>query len=122
MEPTNQQFCMLCNHKIHGRTDKKFCNDNCRNAYHNKINHSENILIRNIKAKLFRNRKILSETSGDRSVCTINRSLLVSKGFQFEFMTQMHSNKHGSVTYFCYDYSYKLINDSSIQILSPNKK
>ena len=122
MEPTNQQFCLHCNHNIRGRTDKKFCNDNCRNAYHNKNNHTENILIRHIKAILVRNRKILSETIGDKSVCTVNRSLLISKGFQFEFMTQMHSNKQGSFTYFCYDYRYKIANDSSIQILNPNKK
>ena len=121
METVNQQFCLNCNHKIHGRTDKKFCNDSCRNIYHNKNHQIQNNLVRNIKAILQRNRKLLSEALGDKSTCTVHRAELVSKGFYFEFITHIHTNKKGSVTHFCYDYSYKSITESSIQI-SKHKK
>lgn len=116
MEPVNPQTCLNCNHTLHGRTDKKFCNDNCRNTFHNKTKRTENNLIRNIKAILHGNRRILSEILGDKSTCTVHRAELVSKGFHFEFITQIHTHKQGSVIHFCYEYGYKPINESSIHI------
>jgi len=68
------------------------------------------------------NRRILSETIGDKSTCTVHRAELVSKGFHFEFITQLQTNKHGSVTHFCYDYGYKSITESSIQIFKLKNK
>lgn len=116
MEPANPQKCQNCNHTLHGRTDKKFCNDYCRNTYHNKSKRSENNHIRNTKAILMQNRRILAEILGDKSTCTAHRSELVAKGFHFDFITQIHSTKQGSVTHFCYEYGYKIINESSISI------
>ena len=122
METVNQQFCLNCNHKFHGRTDKKFCNDYCRNTYHNKNKRFENNLVRNIKAILIGNRRILSETLADKSTCTVHRAELVSKGFHFEFITHIHMNKQGLTIYFCYDYGYKSVTESSIQIFKHKKQ
>ena len=36
--------CLECNEEIIGRSDKKFCDDQCRNAYNNKKG-SEKIMI-----------------------------------------------------------------------------
>ena len=32
------ETCLECGEKIIGRSDKKFCNDACRNSYNNKQN------------------------------------------------------------------------------------
>ena len=116
METLNPQCCLNCNHHFHGRTDKKFCNDHCRNTYHNKNKRFENNLIRNIKSILMGNRRILFETLGDKSTCTVQRADLTSKGFHFEFITRLHTNRQGFAIYFCYDYGYKPISESSVQI------
>ena len=31
----NQTFCLQCGLPLVGRADKKYCDDGCRNAYHN---------------------------------------------------------------------------------------
>jgi predicted nucleic acid-binding Zn ribbon protein len=53
--------CLECGEKIIGRSDKKFCNDACRNAYNNKQNKDSNNLMRNINNKLRKNYRILTE-------------------------------------------------------------
>ena len=35
MESSNKKMCPVCGGEIHGRTDKKFCSDDCRIYYNN---------------------------------------------------------------------------------------
>ena len=51
--------CLLCQKTIRGRSDKKFCNDYCRNVYNNQNKSIQNNLVRNINNALGKNRKIL---------------------------------------------------------------
>jgi len=46
------RLCLACNEPLMGRSDKKFCDDQCRNDYNNKLNSDENNFMR-------KNRKIL---------------------------------------------------------------
>ena len=55
------ETCLECGEKIIGRSDKKFCNDACRNSYNNKQNKDSSNLMRNINNKLRKNFRILSE-------------------------------------------------------------
>ena len=67
MENTNQKNCIACNKIIRGRSDKKFCNDYCRNAYNNQIKSPTNNLIRNTNNRLSKNRRILERISEDKN-------------------------------------------------------
>jgi len=40
--------CLECNDEFIGRADKKFCSDNCRSAYNNKLNSDATNFVRNI--------------------------------------------------------------------------
>ncbi len=51
--------CLACERPIKGRTDKKFCDDSCRNNYNNRLNSDATPLIRNINNILRKNRRIL---------------------------------------------------------------
>jgi hypothetical protein len=42
------KFCLNCNEKLVGRTDKKFCSDYCRTHYHNALNKEIKDPIRNM--------------------------------------------------------------------------
>ena len=97
--------CLECGEKIMGREDKKFCSDGCRNAYNNKINKDSNNLMRNINNKLRKNYRILSEINVEGKTKT-SRSKLLSKGFDFEFFTNILHTKTGNTYYFLYDQGY----------------
>lgn len=103
--------CLECNEKIVGREDKKFCSDGCRNAYNNKINKDSTNYMRNINNKLRKNYRIISEFNVDGKSKT-TRSKLMSKGFDFDYFTNILNTKTGNTYYFLYDQGYmQLEND-----------
>lgn len=112
--------CLECGEKIVGREDKKFCSDGCRNAYNNKMNKDSNNIMRNINNKLRKNYRILSELNTDgKSKAT--RTKLLSKGFDFDFFTNILKTKTGNTYYFLYDQGYMLLeNDMYILVKKDN--
>lgn len=100
--------CLECGDKIVGRKDKKFCSDGCRNAYNNKINKDSTNFMRNVNNKLRKNYRILSELNPeDKSKTT--KSKLLSKGFEFEFFTNILNTNTGNTYYFVYDQGYRVL-------------
>lgn len=97
--------CIECGEKFSGREDKKFCSDGCRNAYNNKINKDSTNYMRNINNKLRKNYRILSELNLEGKTKT-SRTKLISKGFDFEFFTNILNTKTGNTYYFLYDQGY----------------
>lgn len=100
-----EKACLECNEKIVGREDKKFCSDGCRNAYNNKMNKDSTNYMRNINNKLRKNYRILMELNLDGKTKT-TRTKLLSKGFDFEFFTNVLNTKTGNIYYFLYDQGY----------------
>jgi predicted nucleic acid-binding Zn ribbon protein len=113
MELANYPECKSCGHTIHGRTDKKFCNDYCRNSYNNKVNRSQNNTIRNITNALLRNRSILKHSNSK----ALEKTELLDKGFRFEYFTHTKS-KNRKIFYYCYDWCYYLRNKQTVIIIS----
>lgn len=97
--------CLECGDKIIGREDKKFCGDGCRNAFNNKMNKDQNNLMRNINNKLRKNYRILCELNPEGKT-KINRNIMISKGFDFDYCTSIGKTKTGNTCYFMYDYGY----------------
>lgn len=108
--------CLECGDKIVGREDKKFCSDGCRNAYNNKINKDSTNFMRNINNKLRKNYRILSVLNVDGKGKT-TRSKLLSKGFDFEFFTNILQTKTGNTYYFVYDQGYRLLEDDYFMLV-----
>jgi hypothetical protein len=102
--------CLECDEKIIGREDKKFCSDGCRNSYNNKINKDSNNYMRNTNNKLRKNYRILSSLNVDGKSKT-TKSRLLSKGFDFEYMTNILHTKTGNTYYFLYDQGYMLLDN-----------
>lgn len=100
--------CLQCDEKIIGRIDKKFCSDGCRNTYNNKLNKDSTNLMRNINNKLRKNYRILSELNPNKKGKT-TRTKLLSKGFDFGFITSILETKNGNTYYFLYDQGYKIL-------------
>ena len=105
-----QKVCLECGEKIVGREDKKFCSDGCRNTYNNKINKDSTNFMRNINNKLRKNYRILSEINTEGKSKT-TRAKLLSKGFDFEFFTNILETKTGNTYFFVYDQGYRTLED-----------
>ena len=103
---TTKKECSACGKVLHGRADKKFCNDYCRNAYNNNLKSTNSPVIRNINNALIKNRRILETVLGDDELQKISKEKLLHHGFQFKYSTHTYTNKKGNVYYFCYEYGY----------------
>lgn len=102
--------CPICQAKIVGRTDKKFCSDDCRANYHNRKNRNKNRPIKRIERILKRNRQILIEVE-KQGVFYISLTLLEKMGFDFEYCTRKRS--YGDQTEIsCYDKSYNIVQEA----------
>lgn len=108
--------CLECGDKIIGRSDKKFCNDSCRNAYNNKNNKDSTNLMRNINNKLRKNHRILIEINTEGKTKTTKQKLL-SNGFDFEYFTQLITYKNGAEYKFVYEQGYKFLEEDWILLV-----
>ena len=99
--------CMQCGKALRGRSDKKFCDDYCRNNYNNQLKAYSNNYVRNINNALGKNRRIL-ETAlpANEDIGKITKQKLLHWGFQFKYITHTYTNKKGNTYFFCYDYGY----------------
>lgn len=109
--------CLECGEKIIGRSDKKFCNDGCRNTYNNKHNKDSSNLMRNINNKLRKNHRILSEQKFMEGKAKTTRNRLISEGFDFEYFTNLIVYKNGAEYRFLYDIGYKFLEDDWILLV-----
>ena len=99
--------CLACDKPIKGRSDKKFCDDSCRNNYNNELKSISNNQMRNVNNALSKNRRILEELlpEGKEMVKTTQEKLL-QKGFLFKYITHLYTTKEGKIYYYCYEYGY----------------
>jgi len=108
--------CMECGEKIIERSDKKFCNDSCRNAYNNKQNKDSTNLMRNVNNKLRKNYRILSEINTEGKT-KIPKKKLDGLGFDFNYFTNLKIYKNGSEYKFVYDQGYKILDEDFVLIV-----
>ncbi len=107
LQQTETKNCLTCDKPLRGRTDKKFCDDHCRNSYNNQLKAITNNQVRNINNALKKNRRILEELLPvPEKMGKANKEKLLQKGFVFKYVTHLYTNKRGSIYYFCYDYGY----------------
>ncbi len=100
-----EKVCQECGEKLIGRVDKKFCSDQCRNTYNNRLNQDSTNFVRNINRILKKNRRIL-EALNTRGKTRVSRQKLIDEGFNFDYHTNVFTTKTGNTYVFCYDQGY----------------
>ncbi len=100
-----ERLCAECGDALHGRKDKRFCSDYCRNTFNNRLNEDATKYIRRINNILRKNRRILSQMNPDGKK-TVSGITLAEEGFNFHYYTNIYETKKGGVYYFCYDQGY----------------
>ena len=106
----NERTCPECGEKIIGRADKKFCSDQCRNTYNNRLNSDTSNTVRNINNILRKNRRILQDLD-----------TLLTNGFNFTYHTHTYTTQKGDIYYFCYEQGYLFLEDKNLYLLVENK-
>ncbi len=112
-----KQKCINCGDTFVGRSDKKFCSDQCRNSYNNKIKREHEKLILDINKTLRRNRKIL-KTFNPEGKTTIRREYLEKLDFDFRYHTHDFKTKNDNVYKFCYEYGYLELDNEKVLIVN----
>lgn len=108
METTSARVCKDCNSSLHGRIDKKFCDDHCRSNYNNRARVENNSIIRSINLVLKRNRAILERFNPDGKI-KIKSMKLMAAGFDPNYHTHTSYTKQGNLYTFCYEQGYQKI-------------
>src|SRR3569623_1333423 len=102
---SNERYCLDCGEVLHGRADKKFCNDQCRNNYNNQLNSDSSNLVRNINNVLRRNRRVMEELNPSGKTKT-TRQKMAARGFKFDYHTHTYQTQNGKMYHFSYEYGY----------------
>jgi hypothetical protein len=109
--------CLECEKTINGRSDKKFCNDGCRNSFNNRQNTASNQYVRNVNSLLRKNRKILQNLMPDNGKTSISEKTLKVLGFNFEYFTHIYETKNGNTYKFCYEFGYLNIDKGVLMLV-----
>mgnify|MGYP000553022117 FL=1 len=109
---TQPRFCLACSKQVRGRSDKKFCDDLCRNHYNNRLKAAGNNTVRNINHALAKNRRILESMIAEgEEMARTSKEALLQQGFRFRYFTHRQTGKNGTRYSFCYDYGYLPLGD-----------
>ncbi|MGC9374798.1 MAG: hypothetical protein ACP5DQ_07130 [Bacteroidales bacterium] len=121
MEENATRTCLECGEKIVGRADKKFCSDQCRNTYNNRLNSDASNTVRNINNILRKNRRILMDLNKQSGKTMVTKESMLSNGFNFSYHTHTYTTKKGDVYHFCYEQGYLYLPDKELYLLVENK-
>jgi hypothetical protein len=105
--------CRDCDAKLLGRSDKKFCNDYCRNTYNGKRNRDVSNSVRNINNILRKNRRILLQFA-QNNILVCSKTELINLGFRMDYCTRFYTDQEGKNHKFYYDI---LISESNATIV-----
>jgi predicted nucleic acid-binding Zn ribbon protein len=100
-----ERLCIDCGNPLHGRVDKKFCDDQCRSNYNNKTRTESNGTVKTINTILKRNRDILERFNPDGK-SKVSAAKLMAAGFNLDYHTHIYHTQKGSAYIFCYEYGY----------------
>jgi hypothetical protein len=117
-------YCLNCGEPItKGRSDKKFCDQECKNVYYNRIKIQENGEIKRVDLALKKNRRILKKLFDPRKMDKlVNRDALLKAGFDFDFHTHFVTTKFkGNQFVFCYDYGYREVEKHKFKVIKSFK-
>lgn len=111
-----KRTCLYCNRELTGRSDKRFCDDGCRNNYNYQRNKRNNDVINKTNKSLLYNRNILKSIvkHGKRIV---KKQLLVEKQFDFDVITGIRKTSKLYEYNLLYDYAYRCINEDDVLIV-----
>jgi hypothetical protein len=122
MDSEQNLTCLNCGRAVKGRSDKKYCDDACRNDYNNKLRSEDVKVIRNINNALKKNRRILEAQITDaKETAKLPKEKLAALGYNFTYHTHTYTNSKGNIYYFCYEYAYTILDNDWVMVVKSKK-
>jgi len=113
------RICLNCQKPVKkGRADRKFCDEGCKNEFHNNKKTSERQEILRIEMALKNNRRILKKVLGPKKEEIVIKETLLKMGFEFTYHTHHVISTYKSNEYiFCYNYGYWKMDDDKLKVV-----
>ncbi len=111
-----ERNCLECGRSLIGRSDKKFCSDDCRTNHNNKQNSDQTNYIRRVNNILRKNRRILVKYN-PQGKTKISKDKLILEGFNFQYITNIYTTKNGHTYCFVYDQGYMELGENLLMIV-----
>ncbi len=101
-----QKECLHCEKELTGRSDKKFCDPQCKSAYqYQKEKRHPERFYNKVDNQLKLNRRLLKDFNRGGKV-TLRAQVLLDLGFNPKFFTHYWKNQNGEVYLFVYEYGF----------------
>ena len=113
-------ICLHCSEPLVGRSDKKFCDDHCRNTYHYENNRELSNFTRKVNLRLRKNRNILARLNKHEKT-KVHREQMLEEGFKFSYLTNTFTSRRGSTYFFCYDQGYMELGNDFFMLVVKKK-
>lgn len=98
-----ERKCLDCGANLRGRSDKKFCDDQCRSNFNNQAKAETYQRMRPVNAILRKNHTVLSKLClGTKT--RIGKEELLQNGFNPTYHTHLYQTQNGHTYFFCYEY------------------
>jgi predicted nucleic acid-binding Zn ribbon protein len=112
--------CLTCHDPLKGRSDKRFCSDQCRANFNNQNRSESEKVIQQVNQVLRKNRTIL-KTLNPVGMSVIRKKFLEDRKFNFKYFTSLFKTNEGNEYWFCYDMGYMFLEDNKIRIVEHQK-
>jgi hypothetical protein len=104
-EAVKKTLCENCGRELKGRSDKRFCDDSCRNTFNHRKRIPDNDIMSPTINILKKNRGILFQLL-EQEKRTVLKETLFELGFNFKYCTD-HRTLEGVSYYFSFDVGYQ---------------
>ena len=101
-----QKECLYCNKELKGRSDKKYCDSQCKSAYqYQQAQENPERFYNRVDNHLKLNRKLLKNFN-KAGKATVRAEKLIAEGFNPNYFTHFWKNIKGDVYLFVYEYGF----------------
>ena len=107
--------CIDCGKILRGRSDKRFCDDYCRNHHYNQLHRDDNSFLRLVNKILKKNQRILKNLHTE-SKFRVSGQLLLELGFDFRYATHQANADSAEPCICCYEYGYLKLSEEDYRI------
>jgi hypothetical protein len=108
MDSSNLHFdinhCLECGKELKGRLGKKYCDQACKSAYHNRHKSFGEETIRNLNRIMRHNRSIL-RTLCPEGKATIRKEVMDQMGYDYRYFSSVYHSPNATY-YLVYDYGF----------------
>jgi hypothetical protein len=109
-----ERKCPVCGDALIGRTDKKYCSDQCRFVSNSKKKQLNEKPIIDANQRLRRNRMVL-KTLCPAGKCVVRREVMEALGYEVTLFTSIFVTGRKQIYYLCYDYGYMPIIQNGVE-------